>query len=104
MRRAEIWWGELPPPVGPRPVVVLTRNEVVNTIGAVVVALITRTARGLPTEMAIGRAEGVPRPSVVNLDNILTVPRQRLVRVMGQLSAGRVEELDRAVKIALGLE
>jgi mRNA interferase MazF len=84
--------------------VVLTRNEVVNTIGAVVVALITRTARGLPTEMAIGRAEGVPRPSVVNLDNILTVPRQRLVRVMGQLSADRVEELDRAVKIALGLE
>jgi mRNA-degrading endonuclease toxin of MazEF toxin-antitoxin module len=35
---------------------------------------------------------------------MLTVPRQRLVRVMGQLSAGRVEELDRAVKIALGLE
>ena len=104
MRRAEIWWADLPPPVGPRPVVVLTRNTVIDTIGAVVVSLVTRTARGLPTEMAVGRAEGVPRPSVVNFDNILTVPRQRLVRVMGQLSADRVAELDRAVKIALGLD
>ena len=41
MRRAEVWWAELPPPVGPRPVVVLTRDAVCDTIGAVVAALIT---------------------------------------------------------------
>jgi mRNA interferase MazF len=104
MRRAEIWWAELPPPVGPRPVVVLTRNAVVDSIGAIVVALVTRTARGLPTEISVGRPEGLPRPSVVNLDNLLTVPRQRLTRVMGQLSVGKVAELDRTMKIALGLE
>ena len=83
MRRAEVWWAELPPPVGPRPVVVLTRNAVSDTIGAVVVALVTRTSRGLPTEVSVGKGEGLPRPSVVNTDNILTVPRQRLVRLMG---------------------
>jgi mRNA interferase MazF len=87
MRRAEVWWAELPPPVGPRPVVVLTRNAVSDTIGAVVVALVTRTSRGLPTEVSVGKAEGLPRPSVVNTDNILTVPRQRLVRLMGQIHA-----------------
>jgi mRNA interferase MazF len=70
MRRAEVWWADLPPPVGPRPVVVLTRDAVCDTIGAVVVALVTRTSRGLPTEVSIGRAEGLPRPSVVNTDNI----------------------------------
>lgn len=87
MRRAEVWWAERPPPVGPRPVVVLTRNAVSEMIGAVVVALVTRTSRGLPTEVSVGKAEGLPRPSVVNTDNILTVPRQRLVRLMGQIHA-----------------
>ncbi len=104
MRRAEVWWAELPPPVGPRPVVVLTRNAVSDTIGAVVVALVTRTSRGLPTEVSVGKAEGLPRPSVVNTDNILTVPRQRLIRLMGQFSSARINELDRALKIALGLD
>jgi mRNA interferase MazF len=104
MRRAEVWWAELPPPVGPRPVVVLTRNAVSDTIGAVVVALVTRTSRGLSTEVSVGKAEGLPRPSVVNADNILTVPRQRLVRLMGQFSLARINELDRALKIALGLD
>ena len=104
MRRAEVWWAELQPPVGPRPVVVLTRNAVSDTIGAVVVALVTRTSRGLPTEVSVGKAERLPRPSVVNTDNILTVPRQRLVRLMGQFSSARVNELDRALKTALGLD
>jgi hypothetical protein len=49
-------------------------------------------------------AEGLPRPSVVNTDNIMTVPRQRLVRLMGQFSSARINELDRALKIALGLD
>jgi mRNA interferase MazF len=104
MLRAEVWWADLPPPVGPRPVVVLTRDAVCDTIGAVVVALVTRTSRGLPTEVSIGRAEGLPRPSVVNTDDILTVPRQRLARLMGQFSSAKIDELDRALKIALGLE
>lgn len=65
----------------------LTRNAVSETIGAVVVALVTRTSRGLPTEVSVGKAEGLPRPSVVNTDNILTMPRQRRVRLMGQIHA-----------------
>jgi mRNA interferase MazF len=102
MRRAEVWWAELPPPVGPRPVVMLTRNAVCDTIGAVVVALVTRTSRGLPTEVLVEKPEGLPRPSVVNTDNILTVPRQRRARLMGQFSSAKIDALDRALKIALG--
>lgn len=51
-----------------------------------------------------GGRGGLPRPSVVNTDNVLTVPRQRLVRLMGQFSSARINELDRALKIALGLD
>lgn len=103
MRRAEVWWAELPAPIGPRPVVVLTRDAVVDSIDALVVALVTRTRRGLSTEIEVGRREGLPRPSVVIFDNILTVPRQRLIRQMGQLTAERVAEMDASLKEALGI-
>lgn len=101
MRRAEVWWAELPPPVGNRPVVVLTRNAVVGSIGSIVVALVTRTVRGLPTEVVLGRRQGLARRCVANLDNILTVPRHRLKRLMGACSPAKVEELDQAIKVAL---
>ena len=51
MKRGEVWWAELPPPVGDRPVIILTRDAVLESIGGVVVALVTRTVRQLPTEV-----------------------------------------------------
>ena len=75
MQRGEVWWAELPSPVNGRPVLILTRNAVINTIGSVVVALVTRTNRGLQSEVTLGRQEGLPIRSVVNFDNLLTVPR-----------------------------
>jgi len=101
VRRGEVWWAELPPPVGDRPVVILTRDTVVQTIGAVVVVLVTRTIRGIPTEVVLGRPQGLPARCVANLDNILTVPRHRLVRLMGACDAAKVEELNQAIKTAL---
>lgn len=103
MRRGEIWWAELPPPVGHRPVVVLTRDAVVNSLEGLVVALVTRTVRNLPTELSLGRRQGLPLHCVANLDNILTVPRDRLTRCMGQCGPVKLRELDQAIKTALGV-
>src|ERR1051325_9231701 len=104
MRRGEVWWADLPPPVKPRPVVILTRDQVVATIGSLVVCIVTRSVRGIPTEVQVGRAEGLPVPCVANLDNILTVPKPRLVRRMGALAAHNITELNSATKFALQLE
>jgi len=101
MKRAEVWWAEIPPPVGSRPVVILTRDAVVQSIGAVVTGIVTRTERGLGSEVPLGRREALPRPCVVNLDNILTIPRHRLIQQLGALSGERIEELNRALKFAL---
>lgn len=103
MRRNEVWWAELPPPVGPRPVVILTRDAVLESIDAVVVALVTRTVRGLPTEIRLGRREGLPRQCVVSLDNILTIPKARLARLLGALSQEKVNDLNRAIRVALDI-
>ena len=101
MKRGEVWWAELPSPVGSRPVIILTRDIVLENIGGIVVALITRTVRDLPTEVLLGRRQGLPVSCVANLDNILTVPRQRLKRLMGACDASKIEELNQAIKTAL---
>lgn len=62
MRRNEVWWAELPPPVGPRPVVVLTRDAVIESIDSIVVALVTRSVRELSTEVRLGRRRYVDSP------------------------------------------
>jgi mRNA interferase MazF len=103
MKRAEVWWAELPSPVGSRPVVILTRDAVLHSIGSIVVTLVTRTIRELPTEVILGRKQGLPVRCVANLDNILTVPRERLKRLMGAFDASKVEELNQAIKAALDL-
>ncbi len=103
MRGAEAWWAELPPPVKSRPVVILTRNAVVDTIHSLIVGLVTRTIRGLDTEVSLGRREGSPCPCVASLDNILTIPRSRLTRQMGALSQEKTKEVDRAIMHALGV-
>ena len=101
MKRGEVWWAELPSPVGSRPVIILTRDAVLENIGGIVVALITRTVRDLPTEVLLGRRQGLPVSCVANLDNILTVPWQRLKRLMGACDASKIEELNQAIKTAL---
>ena len=101
MKRGEVWWAELPPPVGNRPIIILTRDAVIENIGAIVVALVTRTVRQIPTEVVLGRRQGLPVPCVANLDNILTVPRHRLKRLMGACDASKIEELNQAIKAAL---
>jgi len=101
VKRGEIWWADLPPPVGSRPVVILTRDAVLHSIQGVVVGLVTRTVRGLPTEVELGRRQGLPVRCVANLDNILTVPRARLARRMGACDALKIEELNRAIRASL---
>jgi mRNA interferase MazF len=81
--------------------VILTRDAVLHLIGSIVVTLVTRTIRGLPTEVVVGRRQGLPVRCVANLDNILTIPRNRLKRLMGSCDALKVEELNQAIKSSL---
>jgi mRNA interferase MazF len=101
VKRGEIWWAELPPPVGSRPVVILTRDAVLHSIGSIVVALVTRTVRDLPTEVELGRRQGVSTRCVANFDNLLTVPRDRLKRLMGACDGEKVAQINTAIKVAL---
>ena len=79
MRRGEVWFAEAPD--GDRPVLVLTRDPVADRIGSVVVAQLTRTNRGLLSEVELTTdADGVPTDCVINFDNLHTLPRERFRR------------------------
>jgi mRNA interferase MazF len=101
MQRGELWFAVTPG--GDRPVLVLTRDPVADRIGAVVVAALTRTRRGLVSELELTAAEdGVPSDCVVNFDNIHTLPRNAFRRRITQLSLMRLQQACRALRASTG--
>lgn len=103
MRRGDVWWAVLPPPAGRRPVVLVSRNEAYTVRDLVTVAPVTTRARGIPSEVALSRADGMPRACVVNLDTLTTVPKRMLSARVAELSPARIAAIDRALRFALGL-
>jgi mRNA interferase MazF len=101
MRRGEIWFVKTPG--GDRPVLVLTRDPVADRIGHVVVAALTKTRRGLVSELELSaERDGVPTDCVVNFDNLHTLPRDSFRLPVAQLSPERVAETCRVLRDATG--
>ena len=102
--RNEIYWAELGPPVGRRPVCVLTRDAAIPVLNRVTCAPITRTIRGIASEVPVGPEHGLPDRAVINCDNIVTVATSDLdPSPMGRLDLGTRAELDRALRYALDI-
>jgi mRNA interferase MazF len=100
--RGEIWQYRFKAPDKRRPVLVLTRQEVITLLETVMVAPITSTLRGAPSEVSVGLDEGLKHPSVVNLDHIQTVERARLVGYVGSLPPAKMRHVCHALAIATG--
>jgi mRNA interferase MazF len=81
----EIWWVERPP--GGRPALVLTRDQAIPVLHAVVVAWVTRSIRDVPSQLPLGSSEGLPTECVANFDDIGVVRKSLMVRKLGSLGA-----------------
>ncbi len=82
----------------------LTRDRAIPVLANVTVAAVTATIRGLPTEVPVGSAHGLARDSVVNCDNLFTIPKAALGARRGELEPAEIAQLRDALVIALGLE
>jgi len=102
VNRGEIWLYRFKAPDKRRPVLILTRQEVIPLLHTVMVAPITSTQRGAPSEVYVGLNEGLKHDSAVNLDHVQTVERARLVTLVGSLNAMRMREVCRALAVAVG--
>lgn len=102
VNRGEIWTYRFKAPDKRRPVLVISRQEVIGLLHTVMVAPITSTIHGAPSEVVIGSSEGLKRPSAINLDHVQTVERARLVSYIGSVPPGTMKAVCRALAVATG--
>lgn len=103
MRRGDIWWAELPSPLGRRPVLLLSRNEAYALRNAVTVAEVTSTIRGIPVEVELDHEDGMPKRCIVNLDTIVTIRKELLRERITTLKEERMVQINSAIKFALAV-
>lgn len=85
-----------------RPVVVLSRQEVIPLLHTVMVAPITSTRRGAPSEVVLGADEGLKHESAANLDHVQTVEQSRLVSFVGSIAPVKMRRICYALAVATG--
>ena len=102
LRRGEIWLYQFATPDKRRPVVILSRTQVLPLLRTAVVAQITSTIRGIPSEVVVGPDEGLKTPSAINLDHVQTVEKRKLHNYVGILSEKKMQQVCRALAIATG--
>ena len=105
MKRGEVWWANLPAPIGRRPVLLLSRDSMPAGRREITVAYLTSTIRQTPVEVPLlASRDGVPQDCVVNLDSINTIPKAALRSLICTLSAERMDEVKAAILVALDLQ
>jgi mRNA interferase MazF len=103
--RGDVVWADLGPPAGRRPVCVLTRDAALAVLTAITCAPITRTIRGIRSEVEVGETEGLPERSVISCDNLITIPVALLdADAVGHLDLQTRADLDRALRYALDIQ
>jgi mRNA interferase MazF len=103
MRRGEIWWAQLAFPAGRRPVALVSRDAAYAIRSSVTVAEISTVVRAIPSEVALGPRDGMPRPCVINTDNLVTIPKALLEAPITSLGRAKLGQLDAALQFSLGL-
>ena len=102
IRRGEIWLYSFSRPDKPRPVLVLTRPEVIELLHTVMVAPVTSVIRGAPSEVVVGVEEGLKKDSAVNLDHVQTVEKTCLKKLVGTVGPEKMNDVCRALAVATG--
>lgn len=100
--RGEIWQFAFPSPDRRRPVLVLTRQDMIGRLSTVTVAPLTTTIRGVASEVVVGAEVGLKRPSAVNLHHVATVPLAGLRSYVGTVSDEVLRQVRGALLFALG--
>jgi mRNA interferase MazF len=103
MRRGEIRWYTFPKPDKKRPVLILTRDSILEYLGEVTVAPVTTTIRDIPSEVLLSKLDGMPRDCVVNCDHIQTVSKTRIGSRITVLDPAKMRMANDAMKFALSI-
>lgn len=103
MKRGEIRWYKFTRPDKKRPVLILTRDSVMEYLGELTIAPITTTVRNIPSEVFLSKTDGMPRDCAVNCDHLQTVSKGRIGTLITSLSATKMFDVAKAVRFALNI-
>ena len=103
MQRGEICWYKFQAPNKKRPVLILTRDSILDYLGEVTVAPVTSTIRNIPSEVFLSADEGMKNDCVVNLDHIQTVSKKTIGKRLTSLSTIKMKSVSEAIRFALDL-
>ena len=95
IRQGDVWWAEAEDKR--RPVLIVSRSEAIPVLSRIVVAPLTRTVRGIPTEIPFGPEDGVPATSAASFDNLQPIDRRLLTERVAAISPLRRGEICRAL-------
>ncbi|NJN46569.1 MAG: type II toxin-antitoxin system PemK/MazF family toxin [Candidatus Competibacteraceae bacterium] len=102
MRRGEVRWYTFKAPDKKRPVLILTRNSILDVLGEVTIAPITSTIRQIPSEVVLTLEDGVPKICAINLDHVQTVTKVKVGPFIAALSDDQMDRVKSALLFALG--
>jgi mRNA interferase MazF len=103
MKRGEIRWYKFKAPDKKRPVLILTRDSILEYLGEVTVAPITTTVRDIPSEVFLSKQDGIIKNSAINFDHIQTVSKGKIGSLITTLSMDKLEQVSAAIQFALNL-
>ncbi len=103
MKHAEIRWYKFQYPDKKRPVLILTRDSIINYLAEVTIAPITSTIRDIPTEVYLNDENGLNKECVINLDHIQTVSKDKIGALITRLNENKIKEVKKAILFAFGL-
>ncbi len=103
MKRGEVRWYKFHPPDKRRPVLILTRDSILEYLGEVTIAPITSTIRDIPSEVVLSENDGMHRDCAVNCDHIQTVAKGKIGERITMLSTEKMAQVRKAIAFALNL-
>ncbi|MBN2321852.1 MAG: type II toxin-antitoxin system PemK/MazF family toxin [Acidobacteria bacterium] len=103
MKRGEIRWYKFAKPDKKRPVLILTRDSILEYLGEVTVAPVTSTIRNIPSEVALSGEDSMAGDCAINCDHIQTVAKGKIGARITAISIEKMKQTTRAIKFALDL-
>jgi mRNA interferase MazF len=103
MKHGEIRWYKFSNPDKKRPVLILTRDSVMEYLGEITIAPVTSTIRNIPSEVNLSGIDGMPRECAVNCDHLQTVSKSKIGTVITSLSPAKMAAVGKAIRFALNI-
>jgi len=103
MKRGEIRWYKFIRPDKKRPVLILTRDSMLEYLDEVTVVPITSTVRSIPSEVFLSKADGMPRDCAINCDHLQTVSKRKIGALITSLPPTKMHDVGWAIRFALDI-